>query len=265
MVDDRISSLPVLVSSIEQASVHVVKCTLYISVPVNMGFLTSLFIIVKILVVPFLIRDLADLSHTVVLIGDRSPVGVSSAGNVPRTVISIAFHAALRRVDLRDSSPVIQNKICSVPISVLHTDHTAPGVIVHPLGRMLLPCIVPSPVNCLQIPRQVIIILCIKSLPVQPLFQISHAVIGLLPDDRTVRRGNPDCPVAAVIGVASALPVILSGIVLQRTYHLYNPIIAIIKQAGRCADLIRQVCQPTFSIISELSLHRLPCTVVPAY
>lgn len=82
-VDNRVSSLPILEPLVAQAAVHVVKGALHIPVPVDMGLPASLLIIIEILIVSFLIRDPADLSHIVVAVIDGSPVRVSGASDVP--------------------------------------------------------------------------------------------------------------------------------------------------------------------------------------
>lgn len=79
----KVSSLPALEPLVRQAAVHVVKGALHIPVPVDMGLPASLLIIIEILIVSFLIRDPADLSHTVVAVIDGSPVRVSGASDVP--------------------------------------------------------------------------------------------------------------------------------------------------------------------------------------
>ena len=106
---------------------------------------------------------------------------------------------------------------------------------------MPFPCIGFSSVNRQKISGQVIIILCVKSLTLQPFFHIPHAIICLFTDYCSIRSSNPDYLITTIIGIMNSLTVILFSVILLGTNYFCNPAIPIIKQTSGCSTLIRQM------------------------
>ena len=86
-----------------------------------MEYHAPLTVIPEGLAVALLVGDLADLSLTVVAVGDHAAVGIPGTGDIARKVIGIAFLPAVCLADVLDASPCVQVIAGLIAVAVYNT------------------------------------------------------------------------------------------------------------------------------------------------
>ena len=109
--------------------VHVVGGADFIAVAVHMEYHAPLTVIPEGLAVALLVGDLADLSLTVVAVGDHAAVGIPGTGDIARKVIGIAFLPAVCPADVLDASPCVQVIARLIAVAVYNTRDPSTAVI----------------------------------------------------------------------------------------------------------------------------------------
>ena len=104
-----------------------------------MEYHAPLTVIPEGLAVALLVGDLADLSLTVVAVGDHAAVGIPGTGDIARKVIGIAFLPAVCLADVLDASPCVQVIAGLIAVAVYNTCDPSTAVIAVLLYRFLFP------------------------------------------------------------------------------------------------------------------------------
>ena len=99
-----------------------------------MEYHAPLTVIPEGLAVTLLVGDLADLSLTVVAVGDHAAVGIPGTGDIARKVIGIAFLPAVCLADVLDASPCVQVIAGLIAVAVYNTRDPSTAVIAVFLG-----------------------------------------------------------------------------------------------------------------------------------